>query len=93
MHDTERAHLDEHDLAPWAQLLLDVAYANRARSKTSREDFADGFVSALLYLHYRPAFHPPLDGPHPWPEVTGAGKTIIDSAVKAGPGHPTEAAR
>jgi hypothetical protein len=38
----------EGDLSDRARKQLELAYKHRSRSKASREDFADGYVAALL---------------------------------------------
>jgi hypothetical protein len=47
---------NEDDLAPWAVVRLEDAYGNRMRRQCSREDFAAGYISALLDYHGLTAF-------------------------------------
>lgn len=46
----------EDDLTPRVQRLLERAYAARERAKCSREDFADGYIAALIDLRSRSSF-------------------------------------
>lgn len=46
----------EHDLAPYTQRALDSAYRNRERQKCSRDDFADGYMAALIDLRSSSSF-------------------------------------
>lgn len=56
---TTVAHgLTEQDLAPWARRELDASYLDRERPRCSREDFADGFIAALIALKSKSAFLP-----------------------------------
>lgn len=48
--------LTEDDLADWARRDLEAAYGSRERPRCSREDFADGFIAALIALRSRSAF-------------------------------------
>lgn len=50
--------LTENDLQPWMQRELERAYQDRERPKCSREDFADGFIAALVALRSKSAFLP-----------------------------------
>ena len=45
-----RKRLAESDLEPWAKRDLDKAYETRERPRCSREDFADGWIAALIDL-------------------------------------------
>lgn len=47
--------LTEDDLAPWARRALETGYETRERPRCSREDFADGFIAALIALHSKSA--------------------------------------
>lgn len=48
----------EDDLEPWARRSLDQAYETRDRPRCSREDFADGFIAALVAMKARSMFKP-----------------------------------
>ena len=50
--------LTENDLEAWAKRALDQAYETRERPRCSREDFADGFIAALVGLKARSMFKP-----------------------------------
>lgn len=50
--------LTEVDLEPWAKRALDQAYETRERPRCSREDFADGFIAALVAVKARSMFKP-----------------------------------
>ena len=50
--------VEEADLAPWAKRALERAYQCRARARCSREDFADGWIAALVELRAKSAFLP-----------------------------------
>lgn len=43
-------------LTPYARRLLDQAYERRERPRCSREDFADGFIAALIALRSTSSF-------------------------------------
>ena len=53
-----KERLTEADLTPWAKRLLDEAYDVRERPRCSREDFADGFIAALVAIRARSMFKP-----------------------------------
>lgn len=46
------------DLAPWMQRAAEAAYERRVRKQTSREDFFDGYVSALRDIGSISSFKP-----------------------------------
>lgn len=50
--------LTEDDLEPWAKRDLDKAYETRERPRCSREDFADGYIAALVTLRAKSQFKP-----------------------------------
>jgi hypothetical protein len=49
-------HPSEDDLQIWAKNALEDAYQQRHRPKCSREDFADGWMAALVHLRSRSSF-------------------------------------
>jgi hypothetical protein len=51
-------HPREEDLAPWMRRALEEAYEQRERPRCSRDDFRDGFLSALRVLRSRSSFLP-----------------------------------
>lgn len=53
---SERWYPAEDDLQVWARNALEDAYQQRQRPKCSREDFADGWIAALVYLRSRSSF-------------------------------------
>jgi hypothetical protein len=53
---SERWYPKESDLRPGAGRALDEAYQQRERAKCSRDDFADGWMAALRWLHWAGAF-------------------------------------
>lgn len=55
---SEDSRLTENDLAPHMKRELDQAYETRERPRCSREDFADGFIAALVALRSRSSFKP-----------------------------------
>lgn len=55
---SDASRLTEDDLTPYMQRQLDQAYQERDRPKASREDFAAGFIAALLALRSRSSFKP-----------------------------------
>jgi hypothetical protein len=46
----------EEQLEPWTRRALEEAYQGRERARCSRDDFRDGFLSALLYLRSKSSF-------------------------------------
>jgi hypothetical protein len=42
------SRLTEHDLEPWERRALEQAYQERERKQASREDFAAGWIAALV---------------------------------------------
>jgi len=50
--------VNEDDLTPRMQRFLERAYEARERAKCSREDFADGYVAALIDLRSKSSFRP-----------------------------------
>jgi hypothetical protein len=50
--------LTESDLETWGRRMLDKAYETRERPRCSREDFADGFIAALVAVGARSLFKP-----------------------------------
>lgn len=48
----------EDDLTSWERRNLEDAYQGRERPRCSREDFADGYLSALVALRSRSSFLP-----------------------------------
>lgn len=59
----------EDDLTPRMQGMLAAAYAARERAKCSREDFADGYIAALIDLRSKSSFKAGrwmLDDSLPW---------------------------
>ena len=55
---SERWHPREGQLATHAAGALEDAYGNRARVRCSRDDFAEGWMAALAWLHSRSSFRP-----------------------------------
>lgn len=49
-------HPTEDDLQIWTKNALEDAYQQRERPRCSRDDFRDGFISALIYLRSRSSF-------------------------------------
>ena len=50
------SELKEKDLAPHARRALDKAYDRRIREKASKNDVAEGFIGALVFLNSRSSF-------------------------------------
>lgn len=48
--------MNEDDLTPRMRKMLDESYRTRERAKCSREDFADGYVAALIDLRSKSSF-------------------------------------
>lgn len=48
--------MNEADLTQRMQRMLERAYRERDRSRCSREDFADGYIAALVDLRSRSSF-------------------------------------
>lgn len=51
-------HSKESDLQPWMVRALEEAYQQRERPRCSREDFRDGFLSALVSINSKSSFLP-----------------------------------
>ena len=46
------------DLTPYMQTVFEEAYQERDRKQASREDFAAGFLAALVAMRSRSSFRP-----------------------------------
>ena len=46
------------DLTPYMQRVFEDAYQERDRKQSSREDFAAGFLAALVAMRSRSSFRP-----------------------------------
>lgn len=60
---------NENDLEPWAKRNLERAYQARERKQASREDFAAGYIAALIDVRSSSQFKPGRwmpDGDLPW---------------------------
>lgn len=75
----------EHDLAAWARVLLEDAYLLRPRRKCSQQDFAAGFLGALVALRWRPAFGMEHDE-MPFPGRAFPLPGLVEAFVAVGPG-------
>jgi hypothetical protein len=76
----------EADLAPWAKVLLEDGYMLRGRQRCSREDYAIGFIGALVGLRWRAAFVKESD------ELLFPGRKyplpgLVEAFVAVGPGN------
>ena len=50
--------LTEEDLTPMMKRAFEKAYEVRERKQASREDYAQGFIAALLALNSKSSFRP-----------------------------------
>jgi hypothetical protein len=58
-----RLHPTVEDLTPWTARGLEEEFQHREREKCSREDFAAGFIAALVWLRSASSFKQRPGGP------------------------------